>query len=341
MKKIVVMPVKNEEWILEKSLACASLWADHIIVADQQSTDRTPDICRQFEKVVYVENTCPTLDQSVARQLLLNTSRELFGLDTVICALDADEILSANCFQDRDFNALLDHLERGQSVVLQWVMLWGAPDRYRDDNSVWGNSWKHFIFRDDGRTSFSQKATSEPRMPEAFMQSFVRYDAVKVLHYQFVNWARMLAKQRRYRVYDYLEQPTFIKALRVNNVYAITRNVRDEVVDTTPIPGDWLFGYSNVDLRHFPDEVLYWYEVDVLRQFARLGEHYFKWLDIWDIDWEDRRRSAIANGVYNISRHTIDDPRNFFIRIYHKYEDVVHKFLKSLLSVIHEAYSRK
>lgn len=32
-----LMPVKNEEWIIERSLSSASIWADKIIVSDQGS----------------------------------------------------------------------------------------------------------------------------------------------------------------------------------------------------------------------------------------------------------------------------------------------------------------
>ena len=46
-----LMPVKNEEWIIERSLSSASIWADKIIVSDQGSTDRTVEIARRFPKV--------------------------------------------------------------------------------------------------------------------------------------------------------------------------------------------------------------------------------------------------------------------------------------------------
>lgn len=77
MKKIVLMPVKNEDWILEYSLSSASLWADHIIVADQNSTDATEELCARFEKVVYIKNTAISLNMSHARELLLDKAREL------------------------------------------------------------------------------------------------------------------------------------------------------------------------------------------------------------------------------------------------------------------------
>lgn len=110
MKKILVMPVKNEERILETSLASSSLWADYIIVADQYSTDRTEEICKKFEKVIYVKNNHPGLNQSIARQLLLDEARKIPG-NNLIFVLDADEILSANALHDTHFWKTLDTLK--------------------------------------------------------------------------------------------------------------------------------------------------------------------------------------------------------------------------------------
>ena len=44
---IVICAVRNEAWILPRFLAVASHIADHIIVADQGSTDGSRDICRR------------------------------------------------------------------------------------------------------------------------------------------------------------------------------------------------------------------------------------------------------------------------------------------------------
>lgn len=126
------MPVKNEEWILETSLASSSLWADYIIVADQHSTDRTEEICKKFEKVIYVKNNHPGLNQSIARQLLLDEARKIPG-NNLIFVLDADEILSANALHDTHFWKTLDTLKEGQSVVLQWITLRGSIKTYRND----------------------------------------------------------------------------------------------------------------------------------------------------------------------------------------------------------------
>src|SRR5204862_1611085 len=47
MKVIALVPVRNESWILEHSLACWSAFCDVIIVSDQESTDGSRDIYRR------------------------------------------------------------------------------------------------------------------------------------------------------------------------------------------------------------------------------------------------------------------------------------------------------
>jgi ribosomal silencing factor RsfS len=56
MKKIVLMPIKNEDWILNFSLSQISKWADYIIIADQNSIDRSIEICKRFKKVSIIKN---------------------------------------------------------------------------------------------------------------------------------------------------------------------------------------------------------------------------------------------------------------------------------------------
>ncbi len=233
------MPVKNEDWILEFSLQCASLWVDNIIVADQNSTDTTPMICNKFDKVICVKNELSNLDQSHARQILLNKARELFGTDNIIIALDADEILSANVLNNINFDSQVCNLLPGESMILQWIML--SKDIHShivEKNSIWSANFKHFIFRDDGKLNFSNKKTSEPRMPEDYMRKSVKNNEIKVLHFHFLDFERMLSKQRRYRIFDFLEQSTLKKAIKINRMYFETKNISQP--ETTKLSKEWL-----------------------------------------------------------------------------------------------------
>src|SRR6476659_3715040 len=92
---IVLTPVRNEAWILDRFIKCTSLWADHIIIADQSSDDGSADLARKYPKVTVVENDNPEYDEADRQKLLLRTARLIPG-PRVLIALDADEIMSAN-----------------------------------------------------------------------------------------------------------------------------------------------------------------------------------------------------------------------------------------------------
>ena len=92
---ICITPIKNEAWILDRFLKCASTWADHIIMADQGSTDGSLEIIQHYPKVRLVEAPCQEFNMGKMRQALLEMARTIPG-PRIIISLDADESLSAN-----------------------------------------------------------------------------------------------------------------------------------------------------------------------------------------------------------------------------------------------------
>ncbi|MBC8492255.1 MAG: glycosyltransferase family 2 protein [Chloroflexi bacterium] len=324
MKIIAVMPVRNEDWILERNLQTLSHFCDVIIVADQNSTDNTRQICKRYPKVLLIRNPCEQFDQSKARQLLLDTVREFDGYN-IILAVDADEIVSGNVLDNPAWDNALDSLEPGVSSLLQWIILWKHPFRIRDDTSVWSNSWKHFICRDDRKTNFSEQAIHEPRIPRPFTDRARRFEEVKVLHYQFVTWQRMLSKQRYYRVLERMMSPTKSPDA-INQTYVITRDERGMVLKQ--VPEEWVKPWQDlgVDLEHFAEEELFWYDIEILRFFGQHSTQDFADLDIWDVDWECKRQLALAQGYDNLPEQPIRDPRNLEQRLYHAY---LHRYIST------------
>ncbi len=321
MKKILLMPVKNEEWILEKTLSCASLWADHIVLADNGSTDRTKEIAKSFNKVVFLEPGFSDVNQSFLRQYLLDFTRRQFQSENLIFCLDADEILTANCLKSEEFDNLLVSLKPGQSVILQWLMLWGKPSLYRADNSVWGDNWKQFVFYDDGKGKFENKKLSEPRVPEIYLDNSIKCGSVKVLHYQFVDWDRAISKQCRYQVHDWISGDfSFLKLILINNQYFEVKNAKNDINTVLKIvPHSWVDGYLGVDLSVFQEEKLFWRDVDILEIFKKFGTVKFRWLDIWHIDWEKKRKLALKSGGKTAFASEIKDPRGVVAKLYHKH----------------------
>lgn len=341
MKIIVVMPVKNEEWILEKSLACASLLADYIIVADQNSTDRTPEICRRFPKVIYIDNSSEKFNEDERRKILLNKAREFDG-NNLIFALDADEILSAHICDKKILEKLINQIKPGMSVMLQWIMLWKNSSQYRyDDSADWSNNWKNFVYWDDRRMSFDNIKIHSSRVPVEAVQRAIKFNELKVLHYQFVSLSRVFSKQCFYQIIERTLFPDKM-ALTIGPKYKWYLKEPKNGAIIKDIPSDWLQLYreKGIDLENFPEPDFYWYDREILRFFKQYDLSYFKWLDIWDIDWEAKRQAALKRGIAGLPEREIKDPRPFYIKFYHRYlqpffgynssAHKVYKFLKKV-----------
>jgi glycosyltransferase involved in cell wall biosynthesis len=286
MKKILVMPVKNEAWVLERSLATAETWADHIIVVDQQSEDGSRDICSRFKKVVVVENNSTQFNERQRRQMLLDAARNFNG-NNLIVALDADEILTAQVLKDEVWQDLLRDLKPGMSVKLQWIMAWKDARHYRYDLPEWSNNYKPFIYWDDRSSYFSGGNIHLSRVPEKTADNSVRFDGFKVLHYAFAEWRRVLIKHIYYQV---LEKTLGSK----RHPYALNRQYRwfykqpKNGMVIKDIPADWVEPYAHmgIPMGDFPEQKTYWYEKEILNYFYRYGPEIFKHLNIWDAEWE-------------------------------------------------------
>jgi hypothetical protein len=144
------------------------------------------------------------------------------------------------------------------------------------------------------------------------------------MHFQFVLFERMLAKQRWYRATEAYESGAE-QAERINKYYIITRDERQLVLE--PIRPEWTAGWLDrkIDLENFAEEPLYWYDVEVLRYFQDRGTNYYAAIDLWDADWEQKRLLAKAQGYDGIPEEPIHDPRSPEQRLYHAY---LHRFFR-------------
>jgi glycosyltransferase involved in cell wall biosynthesis len=305
MKKILIMPVKNEEWILEFTLTCASMFFDHIVIADENSTDDTPNICRKFPKVIYIKNEAKSYDEGNRRQLILNEARKIEG-NNFIAHLAADEIFSANILDQKVFDELVRDKVPGTSFSFQWVQLWGSDKQYRSDKqSMWSNFDRPFAFIDDRTSNFEPGFAHLSIIPESLVLSAISIPHIKVLHYQFMDFPRMLRKQRWARLLEFgkYTQPVFLKSIILNNKYICTK---DEVtLKLTGVPSEWHAGYPPASLR--PDTQK-WHETKSIEFMREYGVENLYWLDIWDYEWPAE----------------FPDKRNWLQKFYHRHQHLLY-----------------
>ena len=128
----------------------------------------------------------------------------------------------------------------------------------------------------------------------------------------------MMSKQAYYRIFEYTELNN--KILKINFKYYPTK----ENPNLKNINPDWIKNYTNnsIDISEFRKDNIFWQDYYILEKIEKFGTKKFKWLDIWDINWEEKRKNIkkISNGKEeSYQEFTIKDPRGFIIKFYHSW----------------------
>lgn len=322
MRLIAAVPVKNEAWILPTTLATFQELFDIVIVADQQSTDATPEICSRFSKVVRIENPARYLDDGNHYQLLLDAARSYDG-DNVIFALDADEMLTGSALDGNVMDRVCGSLQPGACAEIECITLWKSVSDYRVDDPRFA-FWGQCIYRDDRRLRFEEGRLHRPRVPLSALANPSRFDEPKLLHFSYAFWDRLLAKHRWYRMLERVYYPE--KDVQTVNATYIQIVKDEQSADLKPLPEEWISAWTSrgIELPQRPHEQISWHELDALRMFREHGLSYFAGVDIWDADWEERRQAALSLGHADVPDEPIRDPRRptqrfdqAFIRRFH------------------------
>lgn len=307
-KIICLTPVKNESWILEKFLLATSLWADHIIIADQFSNDNSREIAKKFEKVILVENPSAEFNEQERQRLLIEEARKIEGPRFLI-ALDADEFLSANFHYSEEWKFIMQ-APPGTVIRFKWLNL--KPDLLRYWSSGLYFPWG---FMDDGSKHYGSVIHSE-RIPIPLCHMTIDLEEIKVLHYQYTDWERMASKHRWYQCWEVLHHPKR-NAFEIFKQYHHMYDVKDS--ELCEVKQEWFDFYlvNNIDIKSVKKEGVYWWDLEMLRYFQIHGTKMFRKIDIWDTDWK-----SLADHFKIEVNMTINDPRSWF-------DKLIHAWLKS------------
>lgn len=176
---------------------------------------------------------------------------------------------------------------------MQWLALWKKIDRYKNDNSIWSNNYKDFIFVDDGKTDFPEIKMHTPRTPTIGWKSKkLNMQEGCVLHFQFSNWQAFQIKQCWYRCSELIDNKG-LNHIEINKKYSITIDKNKfqnkflynlyEKLTTSEIPYKFTEDIVMPELDHLYIQN-YW-RIDQINQwFNEYGSSYFKNLDIWHVD---------------------------------------------------------
>jgi hypothetical protein len=284
MKKIVLMSVKNEAWILRETLTNLSNCSDHILIADQSSDDGSQEIYKEFPKVIVISNPEKEYDNSV-RWLLLDEARKLFKdtFPNLLICTDADEMLSKE-MTDRMVELAKNHLDSGNKTTLAfdlpWIQLWKDVHHYRVDG-VWKNSSKPVVFLDNEKLDYERTLVVNahaPRVPDT--EVVIKLVNNPLLHFQYISFETAQLKQAWYRASELLKNVG--SARYINYKYSSSRDSKVKLAET---PQQWLSSIPEALLVK-PKKIDQdnWHLMTLKKWFSEKGILFFEGLDIWHID---------------------------------------------------------
>lgn len=312
-KVVVLCPIYNDAWTLHRFLSVASTFADHIVVADQASTDGSQAICREFPKVILLD--CPSDSLKTRRLLLVNEARKIEG-PRLLLAIDADEILSSNLMTSIEWQTVLSS-PPGTIIAITRFELWKTPLYYKPLTLVDRDRWLIFGFMDDGSeydpgeggTGAHGRVFPRYRLIETAGKRVLQLNEIVMLHYQFTDFQRAQSKCRWYLCLERSNDPER-NPTQLHRFYTqyINENLRYPL---QPVPREWLLGWQerSIDVTTVHRERYYWYDWEVLRMFEQHGTRIFRHEDIWCVDWEAIRQIGLEMGIPDLPQRPIKDPR--------------------------------
>ena len=303
--RISLTPTRNESWIISEFIAAAKTWADHVIIADQGSTDGTLQLAEKAERVHAVVNASPVFDEVHRQRLLIDRARTVPGR-RVLIALDADEALSANSLSSRDWDRIAAAAP-GTMIRMRWVnVLPGFKEAWVPPEPT------PFGLVDDG-APHGGKRIHNPRLPWRPDAPVLDLDDIVVLHFQYVVWERMISKQRWYQAWEHTKHNERgpLEIFRMYNHMHGGWNPKE----IHPLRPEWMAGYdvAGVGFRTLRCEPVTWWDREVAGMLKEHGPQYFRRIAIWDKDWTALARQLGMAGEY------FHDPRSSFEKFAHRY----------------------
>lgn len=290
IKMICITPVKNESWILEKFLKLTSLWADHIIIADQQSTDNSIEIASKFEKVIIVKNE-NSFSEFERTKILLDAARKIDG-KKIIFALDADEVFTAN-FQDSPEWLTIQGLKEGTVILFDRININAEQDKY------FGKLKMVIGLVDDGISTIentSQLIIHNIRLPWPKNADYYYFNEIKVIHFAYILIERVISRLIWYQCFERIKF-NFSDDYLLNKYKTFDSIEEFELLDTKP---EWFEFYkkNNIDMTSIKNTSLWWND-DVLKMIDNHGYEKFRNLDVSRINW---MKLATEKGYSNPER---------------------------------------
>lgn len=276
---IVVTPVKNESSIIGRFLACCSMFADKIILLDQNSTDDTLSIAKQFPKVEIHVNSDSRYDEQGRQKRLLELARTAGGKNPVILALDADEIPTATILNSPEWISVL---QSPPGTVLRMSRLEILPGCQQ---VLVHDRWP-FGYVDDG-AEHSGELFHSIRVPMPPNRNEIITSQIKVLHYSFVRAELQAAKNRFYCIKENLNSFRSLMERRALYRYDFIEN-RVKTMKAEAFSHSWIAGYEaqGIDMTSTFVEIPNWFDQEAGESVLKSGGARFHFDPVWNMNYQ-------------------------------------------------------
>lgn len=279
MKLIGLMLARNEEWVIHASLEAALRWCDGIALMLDRCVDPNAHALtlRNGHKPFIVSHAPESgvWDEMTLRQMNLEDGRQLGG--THFAIIDADEILTHNrlgLVRD-EFRCL----EYSDTLEVPMIPVWDDLDHHLIKDPTWSTAWLTLGFKDAPHMTWKPAADgyqhhNRPPYGHGQRVRVGRPDTGGVMHLQFANKRRLLAKHVLYRMVDHLRWPGRESVEELNFKYDQALRPRGELA---AVPAEWWGNYrrTDIDLTDVPYQ-----EVEIRRLLDAHGQRSFEGLDL-------------------------------------------------------------
>lgn len=269
MKIVAVMLARNEAWVLRASLDAALRWCDHVVVLNHASTDATRAIAATAANATKRVTVGDWTDgehwlEMDARESSLRVARELGA--THIAITDADEILTHNNVVD--VRGWFERLKPGECLDLPMIAPWKSLDQYT--TGIGSQITLGFMDKPDlaWRPRGDEKYHYHQRSPQGSGQHvIVNPPHGGVMHLQFANWRRFIAKHRHYMASERVRWPMY-RPEDINQKYSWWTRLTHELRAVHP---SWWGDYKRADIALDGES---WYEPALAEITAKHGDKF-------------------------------------------------------------------
>lgn len=287
MRLSALMVVRNEEWVLRASAWVALRWCDEMVILDHGSTDATPDIIsdlvRDHPQRVHTIRVRASdgWHEQTHRQMVYATAIA-YGA-THFAVVDADEIPTGNLLADPTmlrWAIMGDELPEASIASFWMPNLWRSLDQYRPDASN-GDVRLGFAYHPElhwrPRENGFHLHARYPMFSRGFYNPAEGWRGGGVMHLQFADWRRHVAKNWWYRMVERIQHPDHRTPAETNALYDWPF-VGEEQAPRVDCPSAWWAGIE--ERRHIRLGEKPWHEDEIERLLSKHGAETFRGLDL-------------------------------------------------------------